>query len=123
MIKIIIPISLCSLNEYINAERTNKHIAAKIKKNQTFIVSQYTKHYKKEFQGLKLPLKLKFTWVLKDKKKDLDNVCFSKKFVLDGLVNSGCLENDGQKQINAFEDVIKYGNQEIIEIEIFENRS
>ncbi len=119
--KIIIPTSLTCLNEYINAERTNKFIASKIKKNSTSICCLHTKKYAVEFSKLKLPLKLKFTWHLKNKKKDLDNICFAKKFILDGLVASGCIQNDGQKYINAFEDMIKYSDTEFIEIEVLEN--
>lgn len=120
--QIIIPYIFCSLNDYIKSERGNKYAAAKIKENNTQIAVIYCKKYVKEFQKLKPPFKLKFTWHLKNKKKDLDNICFAKKFILDGLVKAGCIKSDGQNYINAFEDRIEYSQLEFVEIEILGNK-
>ena len=45
-----------------------------------------------------------FTWVVKDKMKDKDNLAFAKKFALDGLQRAGVLVNDGWKQVQGFSD-------------------
>jgi len=47
---------------------------------------------------------LKFTWHEKSRRRDPDNIAFAKKFILDGLVSAGVLENDGWNQVNSFTD-------------------
>jgi len=120
--KIFIPYNFITLNEYINKERTNKYKASTIKKRETNIACFYFKPYTNTIKQLKTPLKLKFVWYLDNKKKDLDNIVFSKKFIIDGLVKIECLKNDGQKYINSFEDSIVYCdiNKTGVEIEFIE---
>ncbi len=103
MYKLILNTKFCTLNEYIKAERTNKYISAKIKKEQTNKV-----YYLAIEQKFKLPANTKFDvqilWLIPNKKPDPDNISFAKKFVLDGLVNAKILENDSLKFINSFSD-------------------
>lgn len=117
---VFIPHEFIDLNTYIKAERGSLYNAAKIKKDNTNIAAWCFINHRKAIGLLQLPLKLKFTWHLKDKKKDLDNVAFSRKFILDGLVKSKCLKNDGQKYITSFEDVIVYTKKTGVKIEFIE---
>lgn len=98
--KIIIPGELTDLNTYIDAERSNRFAASKIKKSETEKVIWLTKQSGK----VKNKAKIIFNWYCKNQMKDPDNISFAKKFVLDGLVKSGVLPNDGWKQIEGFED-------------------
>lgn len=50
------------------------------------------------------PSHITFRWYMKNAKKDLDNVCFAKKFILDGLVRAGILYDDSQKYVRGFTD-------------------
>lgn len=95
--------SLVDLNTYINAERRNRFLGAKIKKENTEEVMWQTKNVKpiKNY-----PVAIEIDWYVKNKKKDPDNVFFSVKFCLDALVENGVLENDGQKQISKITNVI-----------------
>ena len=117
---IFIPYRFTTLNEYINAERTNKFIASKIKKSETKIAAFYAKKHKNDIKMLKYPLTMLFTWHLKNKKVDPDNISFSKKFILDGLVLAGCIDNDGQNQIKGFCDSFIQANLEGVNVEIIE---
>lgn len=45
---------------------------------------------------------LDITWHCKDKRKDKDNIAAGLKFILDGLVEVGLIDNDGWKQVNDF---------------------
>ncbi len=112
--------SFPTLNEYIYLERANKYIAANIKKKCTQIIAEESIQYKKLFKKLKFPAKFIFTWYVKNKKKDFDNISFIKKYILDGLVIARCLKNDGQKYFNWDENKIAYTetDQEFVEIEI-----
>jgi Holliday junction resolvase RusA-like endonuclease len=88
------------LNKYINAERTNRFKAAKIKKDLTEFFSW---EFLRE-EPIKEPVKFKFTWFMKDKRKDPDNIAFQKKFILDGMKEAGIIENDSIKFITGFID-------------------
>ena len=45
-----------------------------------------------------------FLWVAKNKRKDPDNICFAKKYILDGLVAAGILPTDGWNHVSGFRD-------------------
>lgn len=109
MIKIVIEQELMDLNNYINAERSNRFMASKIKKEQTAIVSNVIK--KEMAAGLVIkeehfPLNFEFHWFMKNKRKDKDNIVFAKKFLFDGMIDSGLIANDGWKEIGTFKDVV-----------------
>ncbi|MGX7195198.1 RusA family crossover junction endodeoxyribonuclease [Enterococcus olivae] len=117
--KVIIQGELTDLNTYINAERTNRFKAAKIKKRQTdkCAVAFMPIRTKK----LKLPIKLHITWVCKNKRKDLDNIMFAKKFIQDGMIQSGLLKNDGWNEIAGYVESFEVDKENPrIEIELEE---
>jgi len=91
-----------SLNEYIDAERSNRQYAAKIKKQQTDSVYYLTRSQKFKLDPKKYDVI--FTWFKPDNKKDHDNIAFAKKFILDGIVKAGVLPNDNPSYIGNFQD-------------------
>lgn len=99
---IVIPGELPDLNEFIKA--TNKHriIGANLKKEADETV--YYASIKHRGHAIEPPYRFAFKWVLKDKRKDYDNVAFAKKFVLDGLQQAGIIEQDSQKFVKGFSD-------------------
>lgn len=101
--KIFIPYTFTDLNTYIDAERTNRYKAAKIKKDETAIVMWFLKN--KKYKRIDEVVHITFVWHIKNYKKDPDNVSFSKKFILDGFVSADILKNDGFKQISGFRDM------------------
>ena len=42
-----------------------------------------------------------FEWYVKNKRKDQDNICFAKKYILDGLQDANIIASDGWKVVNA----------------------
>ena len=94
---------LITLNEYIKIERGNRYAAAKKKKDITASVSKRVLFY-----GLSLPKDKKFDvhfiWIKPNNRADHDNIAMAKKFVLDGIVKSGALQNDSPKFIRNFTD-------------------
>ena len=116
MNKIFIPHQFITLNKYINAERKNKFAAAKIKKEETEFVYWTCK-------GLKIetPCKLKFSWFVKDKRSDPDNIAFAKKFILDGFIKANVIPNDNMQHIIGFVDEFVVNKENIgVEIEVIE---
>lgn len=103
--KLTIPIPLITLNQYINAERTNKFKAAKIKKDMTSICERHSRVAKNKGLVIETPFKATFEWFMKDKRQDLDNIAFQKKFILDGMIKAKLIENDGYKQHRQSEDI------------------
>lgn len=94
-----------SLNDYVDAERRNRYRAADIKRRQTErvrleAVAQGVPH----FEG---PVVVRFLWVEPTRRRDLDNVAFAKKFVLDGLVAAGVLDGDGQRFVVGLQDLFE----------------
>ncbi len=91
-----IPGPLPGTNEVIGAARSNKYASSKQKKEYTELVAWKARE-------AKLPkmqrIDIAFHWYEPSKRRDKDNISGGAKFVLDGLVQAGVIENDGWKQI------------------------
>ena len=96
--KLVIEGTLCTLNEYINEERTHKYRASKIKKQETNKCIIYAKNQLQPITDI--PVNVVCDWYTTGR-KDPDNIAFGIKFILDGLVKAEMLANDGHKQINS----------------------
>jgi Holliday junction resolvase RusA-like endonuclease len=99
-LKFTIPGRLPGLNDYINAERSNRYIAAKMKKQAEQIIL-WSLGKKIKFSN---PVFIHYLWVEKDRRRDKDNICFAKKFIQDALVKAKVLKNDGWNEIADFKD-------------------
>lgn len=86
---------LTDLNTYIEAERTNRYGAAKIKKDMTELVAWEAKAQK--IPKMDKVRKITFIWRHPNQRKDKDNVEFAQKFIWDGLVLAKVISNDGWK--------------------------
>lgn len=108
--KIEITSQLPTLNTYINAERTYRYIAAKLKKEATEAVAW-------ECKSLSSITKLAdytFTWYVKDKRTDPDNRAFSCKFIFDGLMMAGKLPNDSMRYVRNINHRFVVGEPKVI---------
>lgn len=104
MITIFFEREFPGLNEHIAEERKNRFKGGKLKKQETEWV-KYTSQSLKIPPILHYPVQVRFSWYIRNKKKDLDNIIFAKKYILDGLVEAGVLKGDSQKYINFISDV------------------
>lgn len=116
MIRITIPLKLPSCNDYINACRRNRYAGAELKRRTEDSIIKHLE-YIPEFQK---PVRINFTWVEENKRRDLDNICFAKKFILDALVKASKLKDDNRKIVTAFEDNFEYGDKAKVIMEISE---
>lgn len=114
-ITVEIPLKLPSLNDYTKLCRTNGKYANKIKQN----LEQQIGLFLMKVPRFDNPVKINFTWVEADKRRDLDNICFAKKFILDAMVKFKKLKDDNRKCVTGFTDTFVYGdkNKVILEIE------
>ena len=99
MYKIIIPGELPDLNTIIDKSKQHWAAYSKMKKEHTEKVELIAKNELSKMNKINL----KFKWYCKNRRKDKDNIIVGQKFVLDGLVNAGIIENDGWKQIGKLE--------------------
>ncbi|MDV4829909.1 NUMOD4 motif-containing HNH endonuclease [Enterococcus faecium] len=95
-----------SLNPYIQKERSNRYAAAAIKKQETERCEQAAKEAIEKGVKVKCPCRLKIVWCMKNKRIDYDNYRFYIKFMLDGFVKAGLIEDDSQKYIRGAEEYI-----------------
>lgn len=87
-----------TLNEYIDAERSHRIIAAKIKKEETQIA--WAAFYNCP-PVTKYPIRIICHWYYADMRTDPDNISAGIKFILDGMVKAGVINGDGWKQIGG----------------------
>jgi Holliday junction resolvase RusA-like endonuclease len=97
-----IPGRLAGANELIAAINRHRMIGAKLKKQMTHhcamaaMVEAVPKYLE--------PVRIHFHWVEPNKKRDLDNISYAKKFVCDGLREAGKIPNDGWANIIGLSD-------------------
>ena len=101
---LIIPGTLNNLNDYIAAERTNRHKGAKMKADNGNIVAVAIRQC---IRGVRIdkPVFMEYTWVEENRRRDLDNISsFGRKVIQDALVDTGVLKDDGWKYVVGFSD-------------------
>ena len=117
VIEIEIPYKFPSLNQYINECRKNKFAGAKMKKQIQYDISFFIARLPR-FEN---PVRINFTWIEENKRRDLDNVAFAKKFILDALVENGKLKDDNRRFVTAFSDDFKYEKKPGVLLKIIED--
>lgn len=122
MNKIVIPLKgIPTLNEHDKSNRANRFGGASMKKKATSLCTVYIRRAINQGFKIKgsLPIDLKFAWFVKDRRKDKDNIAFAKKYIFDGMIDAGLLENDGWKQIGDWEETFDI-DKEFERVEITE---
>lgn len=100
---------LSSLNDYINACRTNPHMGAKLKReNQERVIKAINEW---DVKPMETPVTLHIIWIEPNTRRDKDNVRSGVKYILDGLVESGIIANDGWKHIVNIYDEYKVNKE------------
>lgn len=95
---------LCDLNTYIEAERKNRFLASKIKKEETERV--WSQVFGKRLpSATKYPITIEAVWYSINLKKDQDNITFAKKFILDGLKMAKVIPDDSRKYVRVWTDI------------------
>lgn len=94
--KIVILGRLAGRNEHDKANRGNKFGGAGLKKKeQEFVSMQMKQQCKEQFKRIQMDI----VWYEPNMKRDPDNVDSARKVILDSLVKSGIIPNDGWKQV------------------------
>lgn len=116
----VIKSKMDGLNEYTKANRSNRFQGnAMKKKNENMVFFALFKAQTKKVN--KYPVALEIRWYEPNQRRDFDNITFSTKFILDGMVKFGTIENDGQKQVNKIShEVLVDSDDPRIEVTIIE---
>ena len=118
--KFVIDGRLDGLNDYTRACRKNRYAGADMKKKNQQMVNLYVLRAKLK-KITNYPCKLQINFYEGDLKRDVDNIGFGTKFILDSLVEMGVLENDSRKYVTGVHyDVFLDRNNPRVEVEIYE---
>ena len=106
-------------NEFIKEAYKNRHSGARLKQEeQEYIIWKI----KQQLRNIRIdkPVVGHFIWIEENKRRDLDNICFAKKFILDALVQAGVLQDDNRKIVTNFTDSFKYADKSKVIVELEE---
>lgn len=100
-----IPFKLPSLNDYIKENRINRYKGAQMKQRVQKDIALFIR----KLPRFEKPVTIQFHWIEQHKRRDLDNIAFAKKFILDAMVDCGKLKDDNRRCVVGFTDVFSYG--------------
>ena len=114
---------LPSMNEVINANRQNKYIGAKLKREIEETIQQYISiaRYRGQIKPVNYPVILDIKWHEKTKKRDVDNICSSVKFLLDALQKQGILVNDSRKYVKQIFHTVVDDTSDYVEVSLIQS--
>ena len=120
----IINEKLPSLNELINANRHNRFKGAKMKEEIDDIISLYIMQARArgDIEPIDQPCIIFIDWHERTKKRDVDNIQSSQKFILDALQKTGIILNDNQRYVRQiYHEVIQDKSDYVkVRIEVIE---
>ena len=100
--KIVIPGEMPGMNKIIKAAKSHYGAYSKIKKDNTETVAWLSSKVPKKKRVF-----LEITWYCKNKRRDPDNIAAAVKFIFDGLVEGGVIENDGWRENAGWSNTFK----------------
>lgn len=116
----VIKMKLPSLNEVINKNRTNRHLGAKFKKD----IEEYIGFEIKQaltigtLKPVENPCEVYIEWHESTKRRDVDNVQSSQKFIMDSLVSAGVIKDDGRRYVKQIYHEIVDDNTDFVFVRI-----
>lgn len=112
--------TLPGLNEYVDACRTAAYKGARMKKDADELIGWYIRMaiQRGDLKPPKGAVVVHFTWREKIGRRDVDNVAFAKKFILDALVKNKILTDDRRKYVKGFTDAFRDADKDYILVEL-----
>ena len=112
---------LAGLNDYTKACRCNRYVGARMKEENERKVLCAVMQSPSRNTKLTGKVVINYRWYESNKRRDLDNIAFAKKFIQDALVEYGVLQGDGWRHIVGFNDMFYVDKDNPrIEVEISE---
>ena len=101
----VIPHELPALNRVIDESKRHWSKYSQLKREYTALVAALARRQLRPV--LSGRVHLSFRWYCRNQRKDPDNIASAKKFIIDGLVTAGILQNDGWRQVSRFSDAFE----------------
>lgn len=123
-IRFTIPGKLPGLNDYVRACRSGYRAGNAMKRSvdETILGAVLESSVPRLRVGKRVFLR--FTWIEPNTRRDMDNIAFAKKFILDAVKKYGLIADDGQKYIAGFSDSFGVDKDNPrIEVEILEEEN
>lgn len=105
MEKIVIDGDFPGLNQIINTAKTHFGAYSQMKKEHTERVQWACKELSPDFEPDRVFLNI--TYFVPNWRKDQDNIAVAKKFILDGMVEEGIIEDDSHQYIAGWKERFK----------------
>ena len=93
----------CSLNEFY---RMHYQEQGKVKRENDDLVAWTVR--KARIKPYKRPVEVTCLWVEPNRKRDLDNIHFGIKFIMDGLVKAGIIQDDSPLYVKRISHEVAY---------------
>ena len=101
----VIKAKLPSLNDYTDACRSGKHSGANHKKDTEQLICAYIR-ISKTIHPVDTPVEVHFEWHEGDRRRDVDNIIFAKKYILDSLQKCKIIPNDSRRYVKQCYDKV-----------------
>lgn len=120
MNRFTIPVRLPGLNELIAANRTNRYKGATMKKETDALIRYSIRSALRrgECYPVTLPSAVMIHFQERNRRRDLDNVFSSAKFILDAMQQEGLIKNDSQKYVRILAYSFEVGEYDEITVTI-----
>ena len=117
----VINAQLPSLNTVIEANRANRYMGNKLKKDVEELIGWAIKQAQTRgnLTMWQEPCDIFIEWHEKSKRRDVDNIQSSQKFILDALVKNGILHDDGQKWVKQIYHKVIDGEKDYVVVCIY----
>ena len=113
---------LPSLNEIINANRGNKYVGAKMKRELEETIGLYitSARLRGTIKPVSYPVTIDIKWHERTKKRDVDNIQSAQKLILDALQKQSILINDSRRYVRQIYHEIIDDESDYVEVIIME---
>ena len=120
MMRFTIPGRLASLNDYTASCRSNAHVGNAMKKKQERLITDaLTAQQVKPVENY--PVILNIIWYESSERRDVDNITFAVKFIMDALKACGVIVDDSRRYVTGINHTVKTDKSNPrIEVEIKE---
>ena len=118
MNQFVIPEQLPGANDYINLCRRNMYQANEMKHETELLITRAINRAlrAKECKFTDKPVDVYITWGERTKRRDVDNIQFAQKFILDAMKGK-LIPNDGQKYVRQVFHRIEHTEGTVVRIE------
>lgn len=119
----VIPERLPGYNEQANEDRRSPQAGARMRRETEERIAWYIRAAmgKGTCWRIEHPCILRITWCEHHGKRDIDNVIFAKKYILDAMQLTRILPDDSQRWVRGFVEEYRPGAKDRITVEIEED--